>query len=106
MEFSYVCNAMTETMRGDKKGFKLTHGADNKFETLKQKVGELPILALPDFNKAFQVKCDASGSTIGILLCQEGKIISFSGGVTAPSCGAKMVTPFLFSLIFNSAYVL
>ena len=33
--FSYVCNAMTETMRGDKKEFKWTHGADKSFETLK-----------------------------------------------------------------------
>ena len=29
--FSSVCNAMTETMRGDKKEFKWTHGADNSF---------------------------------------------------------------------------
>ena len=38
--FTYVCNAMIETMRGDKKEFKSTHGADNNFETLKQKVSE------------------------------------------------------------------
>ena len=36
--FSFVCNAMTETMRGDKKDFKWTHGVDKSFETLKQKV--------------------------------------------------------------------
>ena len=33
--FSYVFNAMTETMRGDKREFKWTHGADKIFETLK-----------------------------------------------------------------------
>ena len=32
--FSSICNAMTETMRGDKKEFKWTHGADKSFETL------------------------------------------------------------------------
>ena len=53
--FSVVCNAMTETMRGDKKKFKWTHGANKNFETLKQKVVELPILALPNFNKVFHV---------------------------------------------------
>ena len=63
--FSSVCNAMTKTMRGDRKEFKWTHGADKSFETLKQKVVELPILALPDFNKVFQVECDASCSAIG-----------------------------------------
>ena len=75
--FSLVCNAMTETMRGDKKVFKWTHGTDNNFETLKQKVVELPILALPDFNKVFQVECNASGSAIGDVLSQEGKPIYF-----------------------------
>ena len=34
-------NAMTETMRGDKKEFKWKHGADKSFETLKQKVAKL-----------------------------------------------------------------
>ncbi|WP_044908690.1 reverse transcriptase family protein, partial [[Clostridium] innocuum] len=33
--FSSICNAMTETMRGDKREFKWTHGADKSFETLK-----------------------------------------------------------------------
>ena len=68
--FSIVCNAMVETMRGDKKEFKWTHGADKSFETLKQKVVELPILDLPNFNKVFQVECDASGNAIGALLIQ------------------------------------
>ena len=34
--FSSVCNTMTETMRGDKKEFKWTHGADKSFEISKQ----------------------------------------------------------------------
>ena len=55
---------MIETMRGDKKEFKWTHGADRSFETLKQKVVELLVLALPNFNKIFQVECDASDNAI------------------------------------------
>ena len=68
--FSVLCNDMTETMRGDKKEFKWTHGADNSFETLKQKVVELPVLVLPDFNKVFQVECDVSGGVVGVVLSQ------------------------------------
>lgn len=75
--FSAVGNVMNETMRGDKKFLKWTHGADRSFEALKQRVAKLPILALPDFNKVFQVECDASGSAIGAVLSQEGKPISF-----------------------------
>ena len=67
---SVVCNAMTETMRVDKKEFKWTHGVDKSFETLKQKVVELPVLDLPNFNKVFQVECDASGSAIEVVLSQ------------------------------------
>ena len=68
---------MTETMRGDKKDLKWTHGVDKSFETLKQKVSELPILALPNFNKVFQVECDASGNAIEALLIQEEKNVAF-----------------------------
>ena len=75
--FSVVCNAMNETMMGDKKEFKSTHGADNFFETLKQKVAEITVLALLDFKKVFQVECDASGNAIGTVLSQEGKTIAF-----------------------------
>ncbi len=75
--FSTICNAMKETMRGDKKEFKWTHGADKSFETLKQKVVELHVLALRDFNKVFQVECDASGNVIGVVLSQEGKHVAF-----------------------------
>ena len=75
--FSSICNTMIETTRGEKKEFKCTHGADKSFDTLKQKVVELPILALPDFNKVFEVECDASGNAIGAVLSQEGKPISF-----------------------------
>ena len=75
--FSIVCNAMTEIMRGDKKEFKWIHGADKSFEALKHKVVELPFLALFDFNKVLQVECDASGSVIGVVLSQEGKHVAF-----------------------------
>ena len=68
---------MTKPMREDKKEFKWTYGADKSFETLKQKVVEFPILALLDFNKVFQVECDASGSAIGVVLSQECKPVTF-----------------------------
>ena len=47
------------------------------FNFLKEKVIEQPILAILDFNKVFQVDCDASGTTIGAILSQEGRRVSY-----------------------------
>ena len=44
---------------------------------LKLKIIEQPILALLNFNKVFQVGYDASGSTIGAVLSQEGRPIAY-----------------------------
>ena len=64
-------------MRGDRKEFKWTTGVDKSFNLLKEKVTKQPILALPDFNKVFQVDCDASGTIIGAILSQEGRPITY-----------------------------
>lgn len=75
--FSSICNHMTETMRGDRKEFKWTTRENKIFELLKHKLTKQPMLALPDLNEVFQVVCDASVTTIGAVLSQEGREIAY-----------------------------
>jgi hypothetical protein len=51
--------------------------AEKIFNMLKQKIMERPVLMLPDFQKTFQVKCDASGFAIGVVLIQEDRPVAY-----------------------------
>ncbi|GKA57871.1 putative reverse transcriptase domain-containing protein [Tanacetum coccineum] len=48
------------------------------FQTLKDKLCNAPVLALPDGSKDFVVYCDASGIGLGCVLIQRGKVIVYA----------------------------
>ena len=62
-----------------KKGVEFVWGKsqENAFQELKKSLTLAPLLALPDFNKSFEIECDASGIGIGGVLMQEGKPIAY-----------------------------
>ena len=62
-----------------KKGVEFVWGAaqDAAFDELKRRLISAPLLMLPDFNKQFDIECDASGIGIGGVLMQEGKPIAY-----------------------------
>jgi hypothetical protein len=68
---------MMDTLKKRHKYFKWTEEADKRFNTLKEKVMERPILVLPIFEKTFQVRCDAIGIAIGGFLSQNNRPISY-----------------------------
>jgi hypothetical protein len=63
--FSGISAAMMDTVKKRHKYFHWTDEAEKSFNLLKRKITEQPILVLPDFQKTFQVKCDASRFAIG-----------------------------------------
>ncbi|GKC91257.1 putative reverse transcriptase domain-containing protein [Tanacetum coccineum] len=48
------------------------------FQTLKDKLCNAPVLALPDGPEDFVVYCDASGLGLGCVLMQRGKVITYA----------------------------
>jgi len=66
---------MIEVIKGT--CFRWTPKAQSSFEEIKAKLIQAPILALPHFNKNFEVECNVSHIGIGGALSQEGKPMAF-----------------------------
>jgi hypothetical protein len=57
--------------------FSLGTWQENAFDMLKDKLTHAPLLQLPDFNKTFELECDASGIGLGGVLLQERKHVAY-----------------------------
>eukprot|EP00253_Pinus_taeda_P027660 PITA_27660 len=75
--FSGICAPMLETIKKASQPFRWTEATEKSFQLLKRKITERSILRLPDFQKLFQVHCDASGIAIGAVLSQEDRPVAF-----------------------------
>ncbi|WVZ52234.1 hypothetical protein U9M48_003316 [Paspalum notatum var. saurae] len=59
-------------------GFAWSPKCEEAFGTLKKLLTSAPVLAQPDITKPFDVYCDASGSGLGCVLMQEGRVIAYA----------------------------
>jgi hypothetical protein len=62
-----------------KKGVPFSWGTtqENAFTMLKDKLTHAPLLQLPDFNKTFELECDASGIDLDGVFLQDGKPVAY-----------------------------
>jgi hypothetical protein len=77
LNFSKITKPITELL---KKGnnYVWSEACDEAFKHLKKLLTTSPLLARPDTMKPFDVYCDASGTGLGGVLLQEGRVISYS----------------------------
>jgi hypothetical protein len=77
MNFSKISKPIIELL---KKGNKYVwrKDCDEAFQTFKKLLTTSPVLVQPVIAKPFDVYCDASGTRLGCVLMQEGRVISYS----------------------------
>ncbi|GKB69446.1 putative nucleotidyltransferase, ribonuclease H [Tanacetum coccineum] len=75
--FSKIAKSLT-ILTQKSKTFDWGEEQERAFQTLKDKLCNVPVLALPDGLEDFVVYCDASGLGLGCVLMQRGKVIAYA----------------------------
>jgi hypothetical protein len=75
--FSKIAKPMTQLLEKEAK-FKWSPQCEESFLTLKKLLTTAHVLAQPDIEKSFDVYCDASGTSIGGVLMQDGRAIAYA----------------------------
>jgi hypothetical protein len=86
-----------------KEGSSWSTQQENAFGMLKDKLTHAPLLQLPNFNKTFELECDASGIGLGGVLLQERKHVAYFSEKLSEKLGNIIYRPknLLYILIMN-----
>jgi hypothetical protein len=75
--FSKIAKPVTKLLKKENK-YARSDACYEEFKLLKKLLTTSPMLAQPDTDKPFDVYCNASGTGLGGVLMQEGRVISYS----------------------------
>ena len=75
-DFSTIASPMTSVI---KKNVSFTWGPtqEESFNKLKYSLTHAPVLTMPNFDKTFEIECDASSTGIGAVLTQGGRPVAY-----------------------------
>jgi hypothetical protein len=76
-DFSKIAKPMTQLLEKGKE-FMWSEECQASFEELRKRLTSAPVLTLPDITRSFDVYCDASRSSLGCVLMQDGKVVSYA----------------------------
>jgi hypothetical protein len=77
LDFSKIVKPISGLLKNDTK-FDWSSKCNEAFKQLKVLLTTAPVLAQPDIEKPFDVYYDASGSGLGCVLMQEGRVIAYA----------------------------
>jgi hypothetical protein len=77
LNFSKIVKPITDLLKKEEK-FIWNAERHESIQTLKKLLTTSPMLAQSDIVKSFNVYCDASGTGLGCILMQEGRVIAYS----------------------------
>jgi hypothetical protein len=77
LDFSKLMKPITSLLKNDTK-FNWSSRCNEAFKQLKVLLTTALVLAQPNIEKLFDVYCDASGSGLGCLLMQEGRVVAYA----------------------------